>query len=149
MADGLSLALMTNRYGCGIHQRARYRVCSKATLNGLTQSHFRAMEGGLSLALMINRYGCGIHQRVRYRVCSGATLVWLTQSHFRLMVVRFSLGLVMSQCYCPPTLERRSWALLAFSHTLDGFSLRLEKAISCLCLLMHCCRTLLISSPFH
>src|SRR5260221_11028115 len=61
-------------------------------------------------------------------------------------MVRFSLGLVMSLL---PTLERRIWTLLAFSHTLDGFSLRLEKAISCLCHLMHRCLTFLIFSPFH
>src|SRR5258705_9210704 len=79
-------------------------------------------------------------------MCSRAIL---TQSHFRVMEDRFSLGWVMSQYYYPPTSGRRLWTPLAFSHTLDGFSLRLEKVISCLCHLMHCCPTPLIFSPFH
>src|SRR5260221_4751653 len=73
-------------------------------------------------------------------MCSMATLAWLIQSHFRVVVIRFSLA---------PTSERRLWTLLGFSHTLYGFSLPLEKAISCLYHLMHCCPTRLIFSLFH
>src|SRR5258705_7089934 len=50
-------------------------------------------------------------------MCVKATLVQSTQSHFRVMAERFSLAWGMSRCYCPPTLGRRLWTLLAFTHT--------------------------------
>src|SRR5260221_2408424 len=80
------------------------------------------MVDGSSLAQVTNRYGCGIHPGTSW---------------------------MMSQCYSPPTLGRKLWTPLVFSHTQDGFSLQPEKAISCLCLLMRCCRTRLIFLPFH
>src|SRR5258705_449345 len=87
-------------------------------------------------------------------MCSRATLVGSDLLHFRATTTGSSPARMTNQygcgiCYRLPILGRRLWTLLAFSHTLDGFSLRLEKAISCLCHLMHCCLTLLISSPFH
>jgi len=87
MADGLSLARMTNRYG--VDDRRRGADVSSHT-DWVTSVAFSWMAGRLSLARVTDRYGVDGSTGV-LNVSRGHT-DWLDQSHFRAMADGLSLA---------------------------------------------------------